>query len=128
MDSSLSVLLLLALLQVKHLFADFYMQNGWMLTGRENYFHLGRSTHAAIHCVFSAVVFLFFDTPIFWVAALAVGEWIIHFHIDYWKARDGCKRELTPADAAFWKTFGVDQTLHHMTYIGMIWIWLQIPA
>ena len=124
MDLSLKILLLFALMQVKHLFADFYLQNMWMLTGRDRYLHLGRTAHAAIHSVFSVVIFAMFGTPMIWLLAIFVIEFVIHFHVDFWKARENVVKQLTPEDAAFWRAMGFDQALHHLTGIGLIWLWI----
>lgn len=123
MDGTLTVLLLLALMQIKHLFADFFMQTPWMLTDRERYIHMGRAVHAGIHCVFSILIFWAFGTSAVWIAILVLFEWVTHFHIDFWKASTGVKKGHTPADAAFWRAMGTDQALHHLTNIGMALVW-----
>ena len=124
MDLSLKILLLFTLMQVKHLFADFYFQTLWMLTGRDRYLHLGRTAHSAIHAGLSVVIFALFGTPLVWLLAIFVIEFAIHFHVDFWKARENVVKQLTPEDAAFWRAMGFDQALHHLTGIGLIWLWI----
>lgn len=128
MDISLKILLLFSLLQVKHLLADFYFQTLWMLTGRDQYFHLGRTAHSAIHAALSVLVFALFSTPPVWLLILFVGEFIVHFHVDFWKARENVVKGLTPEDAAFWRAMGLDQALHHLTGVVMIWVWVAYVA
>ncbi|SHK16871.1 Protein of unknown function [Shimia gijangensis] len=125
MDLSLKILLLFTLMQVKHLFADFYLQTIWMLTGRDTYLHLGRAAHSAIHAGLSIVIFALFSVPPVWLLAIFVIEFVIHFHVDFWKARENVVKKLTPEDAAFWRAMGFDQALHHLTGIGLIWLWLN---
>jgi len=36
------------------------------------------------------------------------------------------RRGHTPADAGFWHAFGLDQLLHHLTYIAIVLVWLQL--
>ena len=119
-----TVLLLLCLLQIKHMFADYYLQTPKMLSGRGEYLHMGRAQHAAVHAVGSAVVFLLFGTPLAFVFVIAGLEWIIHFNIDFAKARYSDKKQLQPNQAAFWRAAGLDQCLHNLTYVAMAWAWV----
>lgn len=124
LHSAAEIFGLFCLFQVKHLLADFFMQTKTMLTRREIFWHGGRAQHAGIHAVLSGVILLVFGTPLWLLLALVIGEFVVHFHIDWWKAQHTVKKKLTPADAAFWRGFGVDQALHQFTYIGMVWIWI----
>jgi len=123
MHSVAAVLGLLCLFQVKHMLADYFMQTKSMLTGREVYWHLGRAQHAGSHALLSGVALLIVGTPMWLLVALVVAEFVVHFHIDWWKAQDTAKKQLTPADAAFWRGYGMDQALHQFTYLAMAWIW-----
>ncbi|WP_424977937.1 DUF3307 domain-containing protein [Leisingera sp. S232] len=123
-----SVLLLLCALQVKHLFADFFLQTPKMLSGRCAYAHLGRAQHAGVHVIGSAVVFLLFAAPLAFILVLAVLEWVVHFHIDFGKARFSERKKLTPQQAMFWQAMGSDQALHQLTYIAMAWGWVKYAA
>jgi len=123
-----SVLLLLCLLQIKHMFADFYMQTPKMLSGRGEYLHMGRAQHAGVHGVGSALVLLLFDTPAGIILAICVLEWVVHFNIDYCKARFSDVKQLTPTMGMFWRAVGTDQALHHLTYLAMVWAWVEFAA
>lgn len=116
-----SALALLVLFQIKHMFADYFLQTPKMLTGREKYWHMGRAQHAGVHLIGSVLVLLPFGlTPVFFVV-LVVTEWVVHFNIDWAKARYSMARQHTPIDAGFWQAAGVDQALHQLTYIAMVW-------
>ena len=128
MELTTKILILIGLLQVKHLLADFYLQTMWMLTGRENYWHLGRTAHAGLHAVFSVLIFAAFGTPPTWLLILFVFEFLIHFHVDFWKARENVVKCLTPQDAKFWRAMGLDQTIHHLTNLFMVWLWVTYVA
>ncbi|GAG17496.1 unnamed protein product, partial [marine sediment metagenome] len=52
-----TVLILFALFQVKHMLADYYLQTPKMLSGRGQFWHMGRAQHAAVHAIGSAIVF-----------------------------------------------------------------------
>lgn len=120
-----SLLLLLCLLQVKHMFADYYLQTPKMLDGRGEYFHAGRAQHAIVHALGSAIVFLIVGAP--WSFILVIGflEWVIHFNIDFAKANYSDKKQLQPNQAAFWRAAGLDQLLHNLTYVAMAWAWVE---
>jgi hypothetical protein len=118
-----TALILLALLQVKHLFADFFLQTPRMLGGRDRYIHLGRVEHAGLHALFSFIAFMVMGAPLAFAFALCLVELVLHYHIDWAKGRYSDKVGDTPADASYWRAFGVDQLAHQLTYIAMIWCW-----
>lgn len=123
-----SVLLLLCLLQIKHLFADFFLQTAKMLSGRDEYLHSGRAQHAGVHALFSVVVFVIMGAPVSFILVIAALEWVVHFHIDYGKAHYSEKKELTPQNAVFWRAMGTDQCLHQLTYVAMTAAWVKFVA
>ena len=106
------------------MFADYFLQTKSMLGGRQRYLHRGRFSHAGVHVAGSALAFIIMGTPPELVLLIAVGEWIAHYHIDWAKGRYTARRNLTPDDAAYWRATGMDQALHQLTYIFMIWCWL----
>lgn len=123
-----SVLLLLCLLQVKHMFADFFLQTPKMLSGRCRYAHAGRAQHAGVHVIGSVMVFALFGAPVVFILVLAVLEWVVHFHIDFGKARYSEMKKLTPQQAMFWQAMGADQALHQLTYLAMAAAWVRFAA
>jgi len=123
-----TVLLLFCLLQIKHMFADYFLQTPRMLSGRSTYLHMGRAQHAAVHALLSIPVFLVVGANFGFVLALAAAEWVVHFHLDWAKANYSEKRGLNPTQALFWFAFGVDQALHQLTYVAMVWAWIQFAT
>lgn len=119
-----ALVLLLCLLQIKHLFADYFLQTAKMLSGRDQYLHAGRAQHAAVHAAGTVLVFLVLGAPAGFVVAIAALEWVVHFHIDYGKARYSVTKELNPSQSLFWRAMGTDQFLHQITYVAMVWAWL----
>ncbi len=119
-----AVFVMLCLLQIKHMFADYYLQTPKMLSGRGEYLHMGRAQHAAVHVVGSIIVFLIFDTPLAFILIIGALEWFIHFNIDYAKASYSDKKRLEPNQPAFWRAAGLDQLMHNLTYIAMAWAWV----
>ncbi|MEM6938805.1 MAG: DUF3307 domain-containing protein [Pseudomonadota bacterium] len=118
-----TLLILLVLLQVKHLFADYFLQTPRMLMNRGIYFHIGRIQHAGLHAAFSIIVFLGVGAPLGFVLVLCALEWLVHYHIDWIKGWYSEKAQDGPADAAYWRAFGTDQFMHQMTYVVMILAW-----
>ena len=118
-----AILLLLCGLQIKHMFADYYMQTPKMLSGRGEYLHMGRAQHAGVHAVGSILVFLIAGAPILFALIVAALEWVVHFNIDFCKARYSDAKKLTPTQAGFWRAAGTDQAAHHLTYLAMAWAW-----
>lgn len=110
--------------------ADYFLQTKAMLDGRDQYLHMGRAMHAAVHAVLSIVCFLLVGAPLGFIVVLVVAEWVIHFHIDWWKGWLTSGRDLTPNDAAYWRASGVDQALHQLTYVAMLglWLWQVAPT
>jgi hypothetical protein len=53
---------------------------------------------------------------------------VVHFHIDWAKARYSDTHDLTPAQARFWQATGLDQALHQLTYVAMVWAWVMFAA
>ncbi|GGH23638.1 Protein of unknown function [Cribrihabitans marinus] len=118
------VLMLLVLFQAKHMFADYFLQTPKMLSGRGEYAHLGRAQHAAVHSLGSVIAFLLIGSPPVFILITVALEWVVHFHIDYFKAHYSDRNELRPDQAAFWRAAGLDQCLHQLTYIVMTWAWV----
>lgn len=116
------VLALLFLLQLKHLFADFYLQTPRMLRGRSVYLHMGRVQHAGVHSIGSLAVMVLVGVPINLALLVALVEWVVHFHIDWAKGRWSDHTGHGPDQAGYWRAFGFDQALHHWTYLVMAWV------
>ena len=123
-----TVLLLFCLLQIKHMFADFFLQTPRMLTGRGQYWHMGRAQHAAIHAILTVPVFLVVGVSPMFILMLIAAEWVVHFNIDWCKGRYCELNDLTPYKATFWRATGVDQAMHQLTYVAMIWAWVTWAA
>jgi len=122
------LLLLFCLLQIKHMFADFYLQTRRMLTGRGEYWHMGRAQHAGVHAVGSVIAFAVVGAPVLFILAVVAVEWVLHYHIDYWKGQHCDRKELDPSKAAFWRATGADQAMHQLTYVAMAWAWVYFAA
>ena len=112
-----TVILLLALFGIKHFLADFLWQFPYMVADKGHYGAIGGITHAGIHGILTFFVLIGFGHPLDAVT-LALMDTAIHYHVDW--AKTNLSQGLTAQDHRFWIWFGLDQTLHYLTYIGII--------
>ena len=116
------VLLVLAGFQIKHLIADYILQFNWMVSEKGDLTKLGGYAHAGMHVLGSLIVLVIAQVPVIAVIGLLIGEFVIHYTLDYAKvfySRD-VSSESNPR--RYWALHGFDQFLHHMTYIGMTFV------
>lgn len=121
----MSALLLLAgvaLFELKHFVADFLLQPGYVLMNKGRYFHPGGLLHAGIHMLGSGIVLTVLGLPAWLIALLVLGEGIVHYHVDWAKDRIQTGRDMNATEGRYWALFGLDQFLHQMTYVAMLWI------
>ena len=123
--TGIDILALLTLFQLKHFIADYPLQNYQMVTEKGHYGKRGGIYHSLIHSAMTFValaLFNYFVFPIEYTVAIAIAalEFVIHYHIDWVKMQ--MSRKFTTQDKGFWNWIGFDQLLHHLTYIGFVWI------
>lgn len=112
---------LLIALQVKHFIIDFPLQNRYQWSNKGTYGHPGGIIHAALHGLGTGVI-LFYFTDIGTASLLGALDMLIHYHVDWAKMKLNSKMRLTPADSNFWVLLGLDQLLHQLTYIAILFI------
>ena len=114
----IEILVLFALLSIKHFIADFVLQYDYMVQEKGYYGKVGGIHHSLIHGFGTWAIFWSFAYPMaFW---LAVADFIAHYHIDWAKMKIGRTKGYTPADRQFWFWIGFDQLLHYITYVFLI--------
>jgi hypothetical protein len=115
------VLIVLALLQIKHWYVDFVMQTNEQVAGKGIYGDLVGITHTLDHVIGTLVVLLIADLLVVMDPALivvaAAFDGITHYHIDWAKMNWGNRDITTPA---FWNHLGLDQMAHQMVYLMLI--------
>lgn len=115
-----TVLIVFALLIVKHFLVDFPLQKPYQWMNKGTYGHPGGILHACLHGLFTFIALVCF-TPM--AISLACLDTIIHYNIDWAKmninAHYGWKADK---DEAFWVLLGLDQLLHYLTYVLIIWL------
>ena len=113
-----TVFILLALFGIKHFIADFLMQFDYMLREKGIYGAQGGVHHSLVHASWTFLILVFFCHDANTIIALSFADFVLHYHIDYFKQH--LNKGLTPADRKFWVWLGLDQALHYLTYVGII--------
>ena len=101
---------------VKHVIADFMLQNSWMAIGKDQ--RTGWALPLLAHCLVHlavAMTLILIVAPRFWF--LAFIDFAIHMTVD--RAKGICASRfgvtLRNQHPWFWTLIGIDQTLHHLT-------------
>ena len=104
------------LLTVKHIIADFMLQNSWMAIGKDlkKGWALPLLAHCLVHLAVASILILIV-APKFWFVALI--DFAIHITVDRLKGIFGVTLEAE--HPWFWTLIGVDQALHHLTGFGL---------
>ena len=120
-------LLAIAVLMVKHWVADFLLQTIYQVKNKGRYGHPGGLMHSAIHVVCTLPVFAVLPPPSAQFAAgLLAGEYVFHYHVDWLKEQLNRRFGLKPDMSGFWYLLGLDQLVHGLTYVVIVW--LLLPA
>lgn len=118
----MDILLLLALFQIKHWYADFKIQTYMQTVKKGVWLDPVGMSHTLDHIWTSAVVLtifsIFYSIPILTIPVVILLEGIYHYLIDYTKVRYGCKDSTKPL---FWNQFGLDQLAHQLSYLVIAW-------
>jgi hypothetical protein len=119
----MEILALLALLQIKHWYADFKIQTYMQTVKKGVWLDLTGVSHSVDHMWATLVALMVFNLwhPIaaLTILLLSISEAVIHYIIDYIKVKYGCKDNTNPL---FWNQFGLDQLAHQLTYLLMVCI------
>lgn len=114
-----TVFLLLILFGIKHFIADFAMQYSYMVRDKGIYGAPGGLHHAGTHASWTFLILVPFVHNANDLLLLPLVDFVIHYHVDW--AKQQLNQGLTPADDRFWVWLGLDQALHYLTYVGIIY-------
>jgi Protein of unknown function (DUF3307) len=130
MIDSQAALVLWALLafQTKHLLCDFVFQTKFQVVNKGFYGRMGGLLHAGCHALFTVPVLLILTRSPPLITAIALGEFVLHYHIDWLKARTERVRDWNDTQNVYWAAFGIDQFLHQITYLGIVALLLRLAA
>ena len=102
------------LLTIKHVIADFVLQNAWMAHGKDQ--KTGWALPLLVHCLIHlavALVLILIVAPGFWFVAFV--DFAIHITVDRAKGLVSANLGVNQEHPWFWTVIGVDQALHHLT-------------
>ncbi len=113
------LLAVLLILQLKHFLFDFVLQTPYQFMNKGKYGHPGGIIHAGLHALGSTPIF--YLVPPGWPVAIGIilGEFIVHYHIDWSKEQTVKRNSWKFPQSEFWWTFGADQALHQLTYLAI---------
>ena len=114
------------LLTLKHIIADFVLQNAWMAHGKDQ--RKGWALPLLVHCLIHlavAMVLILIVAPKFWF--VAVVDFAIHITVDRLKGICSSHFGMTPEHPWFWTLIGVDQALHHLTGFALSIFMAGVP-
>lgn len=106
----------------KHLIVDFPLQAfPYQYKNKGTYGHPGGILHSGLHVLGTALVMVFF-VPTSVALMIALADGVLHYHIDWAKMNIGKKTGWGPTThEQFWWLLGLDQYLHALTYLGIVW-------
>ncbi len=113
---------LLVIYQIKHFVADFPLQREYMLrkTRPEWDFLLPLSMHCLVHASLTLLICLIFNASLWW---LAIFDFVIHFLMDRLKSGPRYLGRFNNLKrSGFWNVLGLDQMVHHLTHIYIIYM------
>lgn len=121
-------LTLVVVLEVKHFVCDYVLQTPFQLRNKGTYGHPGGLLHAGVHIVGSLAAFAVVLPQPWVIAVLLVGEFLVHYHLDWAKEQVNRRFALVPTRTSFWIAMGADQLFHHLTYVAMAALIVSFPA
>ena len=114
------VLLLLCLLQIKHLLIDWCWQPEYEWKNKGTYGHFGGVSHALKNAIGTAACFVPFSSMAIVIAVL-VADFMAHYHIDFFKMNINRIKSWGPlTHNEFWMLTGLDQFCHQLTYLILV--------
>lgn len=118
----------LVLLEIKHFICDFVIQTGYQVRKKAIYGHPGGLLHAGLHGIASLPAILLLTASPLLISAIVVGEFVVHYHVDWLKSAITRLRGLSFDDLLYWVFFGADQFLHQATYIVILAVLVRAAA
>ena len=116
----ITLLLILALF-TKHFIIDFPLQGPYQWKNKGTYGHPGGLLHSALHG--GGTYACFYCVAPYAAIYLALMDTVVHYHIDWAKMNINAKMGWSAnTHPEFWYLLGLDQYLHALTYIGLVYL------
>jgi hypothetical protein len=114
------LIIALTLFVLKHFAADFVLQTPYMLKNKGDYGHPGGLYHVGIHLLFTGLILRYLDVTVVTFVGLLSFEFMIHYHMDWYKVRLNRIKGWTAQQREFWLLTGFDQLIHYLTYVVIL--------
>ena len=118
-DPIAALLTVFTVLQIKHFIFDYPLQTPYQLHNKGTYCHPGGILHSGLHALGTTAAFFVVTPSLLLGAGIVIGEFLLHYHIDWGKAQVMRLTGATSGDSQFWWAIGFDQLLHHLTYVAI---------
>jgi len=140
---------LAVMLFLKHLLADGPLQTTYQVKHKGTFLHPAGLLHAFIHsgltvlCLIAWAIVYSVElgfAPLLLIGAMAASEFVIHYLADFAKVQvdrrfkwsrvevnENGEAALVIIDNQFFIAFLVDQTIHSLTYIVIVWLVGTLP-
>ena len=120
-ETAIIILAAVAVLLLKHMVADFFLQTSYQYLNKGIYGHPGGLLHSGIHVALAPLVYLVIaPTSLVLALGVALGEFVVHYHVDWAKEQFTHRNGLGPQTPGFWHALGIDQLLHGLTYLAIV--------
>lgn len=128
-NTGAAIVLVFLILETKHFICDYPLQRPYQLENKGTYGHPGGFLHAGLHALGTAFAFLVITPPLGVGIAILVGEFVVHYHIDWIKQQVMARAQWQVSDGNYWLALGLDQYAHHVTYVAITaLLWATMPA
>jgi fucose permease len=118
-DQMTLVLVALTFLQIKHYVCDFILQRPYQYLNKGKYGHPGGIIHAGLHIIATCLLFVLITPSVKLGVAIIVGEFVVHYHIDWLKEQVMKRTGWQTTDNGYWWALGADQLLHQLSYVAI---------
>lgn len=135
----ITIFTLLVVYQLKHLLADYFLQGEYMLRKfLGGWAWIGPlAAHCGVHAMFSFLIGFYMRLSIPQCLVLAYLDFSLHAMMDRIKAAPDLLGRFKPltkdtyqnatpqqkfSNRWFWWSLGIDQTFHHLTHYGLIYL------
>lgn len=123
----MDILLVFTGLLIKHIVADYFVQANFMFSNKHIYGGWGGVLHALIHGIGTAIVLTPFVSVIT-VNFMLFLDAMLHYHIDYVKSNYSIRYPSLPSEQKYWIVHGIDQLLHVLTYVLIVYLLVEQVA
>lgn len=116
------IFFILGLLFIKHWYIDFVDQSMDEVNSKGNYGEWLGIRHSVKHGLGTMLVFALFNFNVIDCMLLGIVDFVIHYHTDWAKININRKKNYTVETPEFWAWLGLDQLVHSLTYLLLVWM------